>query len=200
MKIVKCLLYVVVVVVVVVMISVGVTVNCYAAEYNGSQRPEILLIVTDSSREAYGTQLKNKIFSQLRDRLNGSVNQESEAENQDPNNGTNKIKWAESDELSELAGRSGSNQIIVVEILPIKSNFSDILFYKAIKSEVTLRIRLYDAVKKQYILSDEVIGEGINKTYIPYTSVGKKQSVLEAVGKATRAAAEKINQSEAERR
>lgn len=196
MKIVKCLLYVVVV----LMVSVGVTASCYAAEDNGITRPEILLIVADSSREAYGTQLKNKTFSQLRDQLNDSVNQASEAENQDPNNEINKIKWAESTALSELAGRSGSNQIIVVEILPIKSNFSDILFYKAIKSEVTLRIRLYDAVKRQYILTDEVIGEGINKTYIPYTSVGKKQSVLEAVCKAARAAAEKINQSEAERR
>lgn len=195
MKVVKCLFYAVVVVVVIV----GVTVSCYANEYKASQRPEILLIVTESSKEPYGTQLKNEVFSQLRNQLNGSVNQESEIKSQNTNNETNEINWAETTELLELANRSGSNQIVVVEILPIKSDFSDILFYKAIKSEATLRIRLYDAVKRQYILKDEVVGIGINKTYIPYTSVGKKQTVWEAVRKAAKAAAEKINQSEAER-
>ena len=195
MKVVECLFYAVVVVVVIV----GVTVSCYANEYKASQRPEILLIVTDSSKEAYSTQLKNEVFSQLRNQLNSSVNQESEINNQNTNNETNKINWAETTELLELANRSGSNQIVVVEILPIKSDFSDILFYKAIKSEATLRIRLYDAVKRQYILTDEVVEIGINKTYIPYTSVGKKQTVWEAVRKATKAAAEKINQSVEER-
>ncbi len=195
MKVVKCLFYAVVILVVIA----GVTVSCYANEYKASQRPEILLIVTDSSKEAYGTQLKNEVFSQLRNQLNVSVNQENEFKNQNTNKVTNKINWAETTELLELANRSGSNQIVVVEILPIKSDFSDILFYKAIKSEATLRIRLYDAIKGQYILTDEVAGTGINKTYIPYTSVGKKQTVWEAVCKATKAAAEKINQSEEER-
>ena len=119
MKIVKCLFYVVVVLIV----SAGVTVSCYADEYKGSQRPEILLIVTDSSKEAYGTQLKDEVFSQLRNQLNGSVNQESEIKNQNANNETNKIHWAETAELLEMANRSGSNQIVVVEILPIKSDF-----------------------------------------------------------------------------
>lgn len=191
-KTVKCLFYAAAV----LMISAGAAVSCYANGYEDNQTPEIFLIVTDASKEAYGTQLKDEVFSQLRNQLNGSVHQESETENQNTSNKTNKINWTEAADLLELANRSGANRIVVVEILPIKSDFSDILFYKAIKSEATLRIRLYDAVKRQYILTEEVAGTGINKTYIPYTSVGKKQTVWEAVRKAAKAAAEKVNQSE----
>lgn len=192
MKIVKCLVYAVIV----LMLSAGAAVGCYANEYEERQTPGIFLIVTDSSKEAYGTQLKAAVFSQIRKQLHSPVNQASESKNQNTNNETNKINWAEADELLELANRSGSNQILVVEILPIKSDFSDILFYKAIKSEATLRICLYDAAKRQYILTAEVAGTGINKTYIPYTSVGKKPTVWEAVHRAATAAAEKINQNE----
>ena len=191
-KTVKCLFCAVAV----LMISAGAAVSCYANGYEDNQTPEIFLIVMDGSKEAYGTQLKAEVFSQLRNQLNGSVHQESEIENQNTNNETDKINWTEAADLLELADRFGSNRIVVVEILPIKSDFSDILFYKAIKSEATLRIRLYDAVKRQYILTEEVAGTGINKTYIPYTSVGKKPTVWEAVRKAAKAAAEKINQSE----
>ncbi|WP_371380793.1 hypothetical protein [Sporomusa aerivorans] len=188
---VKCLFYVVAMLIV----SAGVAVSCYANEYKESQAPGIFLIVTDSSKEAYGPQLKNEVFLQIRYQLKGSVNKESEIRNENAGNALNEINWAGTAELLELANRFGANQVLEVEILPIKSDFSDILFYKAIKSEATLRIRLYDAVKRRYILTEEVAGIGVNKTYIPYTSVGKKQTVWEAVRKAAKAAAQKINQS-----
>jgi CRISPR/Cas system-associated exonuclease Cas4 (RecB family) len=181
------------------MISVGVPVSCYASEYKDIKTQEIFLIVIDSSKETYGTQLKNEVYSQLRNQLKVSVNKESEIKHQSVNSEISKINWAEKAELLELANQTGSNQILVVEILPSKSDFSDILIYKSIKSEATLRIRLFDAVKKQYILTEEVAGTGVNKTYIPYTSVGKKTTVWEAVQNATKAAAREINQSEESR-
>lgn len=188
MKIVKCLFYAVVVLVV----SAGAAVS-YANGSEISQAPQILLIVTDSSREAYGPQLTNEVIAQLQKQLNGSVKHYSIRNT--TNNEAGKMNWAQETELTELANRSGFGQIAVIDILPIKSDFKDYLFYKAIKSEVILRICLYDAAKKQYLLTEEAVGTGVNKTYIPYTSVGKKPAVWEAVRNAARAAAEKIKQS-----
>lgn len=45
------------------------------------------------------------------------------------------------------------------------------------------------------VLNEEVVGTDTNKTVIPYTFVGKKVYVLEAVHKAAAIAAQKINQS-----
>jgi len=94
----------------------------------------------------------------------------------------------------ELAGKTGANRVLVVEILPTKSNFREVLFYKAIESEATIKVRLYDAVKKQYVLTEEVTSTGTNKTIIPYTFVGKKVTVLEAVHKAVVIVVQKINE------
>lgn len=87
MKIAKGLFYAAVM----LMVNAGVAVSCYASEYQASQRPEIFLIVTDSSKEAYGAQLKNEVFSQIRKQLNGSVNQTSAIKNQNTNDETHKI-------------------------------------------------------------------------------------------------------------
>ncbi len=81
MKIVKYLFYVVVVLIA----SAGVAVSCYANGDNDRQAPEIFLIVTDNSKEVYGTQLKNEVFLQLRSQLNSSVNKESEIRSQNTN-------------------------------------------------------------------------------------------------------------------
>jgi hypothetical protein len=45
------------------------------------------------------------------------------------------------------------------------------------------------------VLSEDVAGTDTNKTFIPYTSVGKKVTVLEAIHKATDMAAQKVNQN-----
>lgn len=190
MRITKCLCYVAVI----LLVGVGAAVS-YASGGENSQAPHILVIVTDSSREAYGPQLKDEVISQLQKQLNGSVAQ------YDIRNTTNdeadKLKQVRETELPELANRFGYAQVALIDLLPIKADFSDYLFYKAIKSEAILRICLYDAINTQYRLTEEVTGTGINKTYIPYTSVGKKPAAWEAVRNAARAAAEKIRQNEA---
>lgn len=172
------------------LITAGITGSCSANERKGSKSQELLLIVADYSNEAYGEALKKEVFTQLQNKLQVSVSKHS--------NEVRTVAWVEKAELLELTNQTGVNQVVVVEILPIKSDFSDILFYKAIRSEATLRVRLYDAIKSRYIVTQEVQGTAINKTYIPYTSVGKKATVWEAVRKATEAAGRTINQSEAD--
>ncbi len=170
-----------------------VTAVSHANGSETSQAPHILVIVTDSSREAYGPQLKDEVISQLQKQLNGSVAQyDIRITNNDE---ADKLKQVRETELPELANRFGYDQVALIDLLPIKADFSDYLFYKAIKSEAIVRICLYDAINKQYRLTEEVTGTGINKTYIPYTSVGKKPAAGEAVRKAARAAAEKIKQT-----
>lgn len=88
--------------------------------------------------------------------------------------------------------------MLVVEILLAKSDVDEVLFYKAIKSEATMKVRLYDAERKQYILNEAVSGVSANKTYIPYTDVGKKHSVLAAVSKAADVIVQKVNQDKKE--
>lgn len=184
MKIIK---YSIVLLMLLVLVTVSVTGNCYANETKDAKTPEILLLVADYSEEAYGEELKKEAFLQLQNQMQVLVNKQSNEER--------KVAWAEKAEFTEMADQADVNQVVVVEILPIKSDFSDILFYKAIRSEATIRIRLYDAAKRQYIVTQEVRGTGVNKTYLPYTSVGKKATVQEAVRKATAAAAQIINQS-----
>jgi hypothetical protein len=170
-----------------VLITAGITGSCSANERKDTKSQELLLIVADHSNEAYGEELKKEVFTDMQNKLQVLVSKHS--------NEARTVAWVEKAELLELTNQTGVNQVVVVEILPIKSDFSDILFYKAIRSEATLRIRLYDAVKNQYIVTQEVQETAMNKTYIPYTSVGKKATVSEAVRKATEVAARTINQS-----
>ncbi|WP_312518902.1 hypothetical protein [Anaerospora sp.] len=182
--------YPIVLLMLLVLITAGITGSCSANGRKDTKSQELLLIVADHSNETYGEELKKEVFTQLQNKLQVSVSKHS--------NEARTATWVEKPELLELTNQTGVNQVVVVEILPIKSDFSDILFYKAIRSEATLRIRLYDAVKSRYIVTQEVQGTARNITYIPYTSVGKKATVSEAVRKATEAAAQTINQSEAD--
>ena len=176
------------------MVCFGSILDCSANNNNDGSGEVTLLVVVDKSKESYGTQLKSEVYSQLEQQLKVPIIKESELQDVIKSNGFEKISEAEKPELLELAGKTGANRVLVVEILPTKSNFREVLFYKAIESEATIKVRLYDAVKKQYVLTEEVTSTGTNKTIIPYTFVGKKVTVLEAVHKAVVIVVQKINE------
>lgn len=179
----------------VVMICVGLIAVCTANESKSVCDKGMLLVVVDKSKESYGDQLRNEVYTQLKSQLKCSLLEESGLQNSMSSHEYDEISKAEQSQLLELANKKGTNQVLVVEILPTKSEFNDSIFYKAIKSEATLRVRLYDRATKQYIENEEVVGIGTNKTYIPYTGVGKKVTVLEAVHQATDLVAQKVNQN-----
>lgn len=179
----------------VVMICVGLIAVCTANESMSVSDKGMLLVVVDKSKESYGDQLKNEVYTQLKSQLKCSLLEESGLQNSTSSHEYDEISKAEQSQLLELAIKKGTNQVLVVEILPTKSEFNDSIIYKAIKSEATLRVRLYDRATKQYVENEEVVGIGTNKTYIPYTGVGKKVTVLEAVQQATDLVAQKVNQN-----
>jgi hypothetical protein len=157
--------------------------------------PENLrFVVVDSSHEKYGGELKKDVILKLDKQMPGC-----EIGSNDLKATTlEQLQLGDRQYLSTLAKDLGTNSILTVEILPVKSDYSDLLYYKNIKTVATLRVRLYNAVTKQYTLTEDVIGRGSNTTYLPYTSIGKKPPVKEAVRKATDAGSQKINQSLAE--
>jgi len=176
-----------------VMVCLGTVLVCSANDNKDASNEVALLVVIDKSKESYGIQLKSEVYSQLEKQLKVPIIKESELQDVLKDNGYGKISEAEKPELLDLAVKTGANLVLVVEILPIKSDFSEILFYQAIKSEATIKVRLYDAVKKQYVLTEEVASTDTNKTVIPYTFVGKKVTVLEAVRKAIVIVAQRVN-------
>lgn len=155
---------------------------------------DMLLIVIDNSKEPYGSELQNEVTARLKKRF---MNIACEASELSGNTSKDSGEWfkAEQPALAELAQKTGAAQVLLVEILPTKSDFSDLFLYKSIQSVATLKIRLYDAGKQQYIMHEEIAGTGTNKTFIPYTSVGKKVTVLEAVRQAADIAARKVLQN-----
>jgi len=152
----------------------------------------MLLFVVDNSKESYD--LQNEVFSQLNSQLKDAASEGSELQNKSDDLGFTDISRAEQPELLKLANETDSNQILIIEILPVKTDFDQILFYNAIKAEATLKIRLYDAERKQYMLAEDASGIGVNKTYVPYSSVGKKGAVMKAVNKAIENVVQKVNE------
>jgi hypothetical protein len=141
-------------------------------------------IIVDSSKESYGSELKSLIAAQLGETL---LSQQMELENLAPN-----MEPGDKEDLNNLARMVGANYILVVDILPIKVDFREVLMYKSLKTNAVLRVRLYNAVEKQYILKEDITGRGSNTTFIPGTSIGKKPAALEAVHKAAAATAQKL--------
>lgn len=180
-----------------IVIGFGSIALCSANESTKSADKDMLLIVVDKSKETYGEQLKHEVYMQLKSQLKCTVLDETELPNSSDTHVYDEISKAEQPQLLELAKQKGIKQVLVVEILPAKSEFSDLIFYKAVKSEATLKMRLYDAAKKQYIANEEIAGIDTNKTYIPYTGVGKKVTVAGAVHKAADLIVQKVNQNEA---
>jgi len=177
-----------------IMICFGTVIVCLANDNKDVSNVVTLLVVVDKSKESYGNQLKSEVYSQLGKQLKGAVIKANELQDVMIDNSFDNISEAEKPELLALAVKTGVNRVLVVEILPTKSDFKDIICYKAITSEATIKVRLYDAVKKQYELAEEVASTNTNKTIIPYTSVGKKVTVLKAVHKAVVIVAQKVNQ------
>jgi hypothetical protein len=177
-----------------IMICFGSVLICLANENKDVSDENTLLLVVDKSKESYGSQLKNDVYTQLETQLKVPLIKERELQNIMKSDSLEDMSKAEQPELLELAGKTGANLVLVVEILPTKSDFKEILFYQAIKSEATFKVRLYDPIKKQYVLAEEVASTATNKTMIPSTFVGKKITVLEAVHKAAAIVAQKINQ------
>lgn len=170
-------------IVAIIIFCLGVVV-CSAKDGTEVSNAGALLLVVDKSKESYGIQLVNEVYTQLEKQLKLSGPKDKELQAIIQNCGIEDIAKTEQPDLLNLAGKTGVNRVLVVEILPTKSEFKEILFYRAIKSESTLKVRLYDAVKQQYILNEEIASTSINKTIMPYTYVGKKVTVLEAVHKA----------------
>lgn len=163
--------------------SCGSIVVCSANDSRSVSDKGILLAVVDHSKESYGTELKNKVYTQLNSQLKCSTLEEND-----------QIVTAEQPQLLDIVQNAGAKQVLVVEILPAKSDVSEILFYRGIKSEATLKVRLYDAEKKQYILNEAISCAYNNQTFIPFTDVGKKHSVLAAVSKAADVIVQRVNQ------
>lgn len=182
-------------IVLMIMVSLGAVIVCTANNKKDLSNDSTLLLVVDKSKESYGSQLKNDLYTQFEKQLNVMVLKENDVRDRIKNDDLEKISQLEQPELLELATKSGVKFVLVAEILPTKSDFREILFYQVIKSEATLKVRLYDAVKKQYVLIEEVASTGTNTTMLPYTFVGKKKTVLEAVHKATIIAVQKVNDS-----
>lgn len=180
-------------IVLMIMVSLGAVIVCTANNKENLANDNTFLLVVDKSKESYGTQLENDIYTQFEKQLNVMVLKESDVRDRIKNDDLEKISQLEQPELLDLATKSGVKFVLVVEILPTKSDFREILFYQAIKSEATLKVRLYDAVKKQYVLTEEVASTSTNKTMLPYTFIGKKKTVLEAVHKAAFIAVQKVN-------
>ena len=181
-------------VILMIIVCFGSVLVCSANDNKDVSNKVTLLVVVDKSKESYGIQLKSEVYSQLEKQLKVAIIKESELQDVIKGNSFEKISEAEKPELLDLAVKTGANLLLVVEILPTKSDFREILSYRAIKSEATIKVRLYDAVKNQYVLTEEVASTGTNKTIIPYTFVGKKVTVLEAVHNATVIVAQKVNQ------
>ena len=175
--------------IIMMMVCFGATVVCWANDY----KDVAAVVVVDKSKESYGIELKNEVYTHLEKELKTVVIKENELQDIMKSNGFEDIGRAEKQDLSKLAAKTGANLVLVVEILPTKSDITQIIFYQAIKSEATLKVRLYDVVKNQYVLAEEIGSVSINKTYIPYTFVGKKVTVVEAVRKAVIIAAQKVN-------
>ena len=182
-------------IIVMIIISFSSIVVCSAMDKKDVTDEGILLVVADESRETYGLQLKNEVYTQLEKQLKIAICKDSESQEKITNYSFGEISKAEKPELLALAAKTGVNKVLVVEILPTKSDFSEILFYQSIKSEATIKVRLYDAVAQQYVLTEEIRSTGLNKTIIPYTFVGKKGTVVEAVQKATTIVAQRVNQT-----
>jgi len=144
---------------------------------------QVLLVVDDLSQETYGAALTDLVYKQLQSQIPGMVL----AEGVDAAN-------LEQVDLQALAMQKNAKQILLVEILPTKSDFKDIIFYKQIRSQATLQIRLYDRDCQKYLIRETVTGADKNTTWIPYTGVGKKITVQKGVQNAAVIIGDKVNQ------
>jgi len=158
-----------------------------------SAQESIRLVIVDHSKAAYGIQLKSEVCTQLEKQLSIRSTQKNELREVIKGLDLEEISKAEKHELALMTEKMGVNKIIIVEILPAMIEYNQIVFCQTIKADATLRIRLYDADKGQYVLREDSSGKGSNKTFIPYTSIGTKPAVQEAVHNATLVAANQIN-------
>ncbi|MDU2064700.1 MAG: hypothetical protein E6713_07630 [Sporomusaceae bacterium] len=158
-----------------------------------SAREDVLLVVVDSSKEAYGSQLKKEVNQQLETHLSLQGSTEQKIETMIQEFGVNEFSNVEKPELAELTKKMGVHKAVIVEILPAMIEYNQIASFQKIQADATLRIRLYDADKEQYIFMGNISGKGSNKTFLPFTSIGTKPAVLEAVQKAALVATEKIS-------
>ena len=144
---------------------------------------QVLLVIGDLSQENYGTELTDLVYKQLQDQIPGLVLAESVD-----------VANLEQADLQTLAVQKNAKQILFVEILPTKSDFKDIICYKQLRSQATLKIRLYDRDNQKYLMREIVTGADQNTTWIPYTGVGKKVTVQKAVQNASVIVGDKVNQ------
>lgn len=181
MKHIKAFIFTVIVLLAFVMVSPAAFASPVVASPNGEQ--EILLVINDLSQENYGTALAALVYQQLQGQIPGLVLAE-------PGDAAN----LEQSDLLAMAIQKNVKQILLVEILPIKSDFKDIIFYKQLRSQATLQVRLYDRDSQKYIIREIVTGADQNTTWIPYTGVGKKVTAQKAVQNAAVIIGSKVNQ------
>lgn len=170
-------------------LSLGLIPVCQA-----SGKEAVILAVVNHSKEAYGDQVKSEVCRQFDKQQLVSAVAEKDLKVITTMFGCDELSKAEKPELGKIAEKTGVNKVVIVEILPAMIQYNQIILYQVIKAEATLRIRVYDAGKAQYTLREDIAGQGNNQTFLPYTSLGTKPAVLEAVHRAALIATEKINQ------
>lgn len=142
------------------------------------------LIVIDSSKEEYGDQLKKKIYSEVSEKTSVRSVETSELAKVLSLERLTQLSAAEKEEIDRVAKGVGADALLIVEILPFKADYRQILFYQSVDVTATFRVRLYDANEQKYTFVEDVSGYGGNRTIIPWTFVTKKPAVLKAVSSA----------------
>lgn len=148
----------------------------------------VVCLVVDNSQENFGNELRQAVGEELSKEFTTKMIPLQELTATD----SSKVCRMEKFDFADLARQNGADQVAVIEILPARISYQQVLFCEFMKAKATLRIRYYDALTDQYLLWEDVSGSGDNKTLFPWTSIGTKPAVAEAVHHAADFAAEKI--------
>lgn len=139
------------------------------------------LLIADSSKASFSDILREDVKTVFENELKVKAVTEKDGL---------KIAALEKGELAKAA--EGAQKVVVVEILPTTLGYEQMLICQRLNAQATLRVRVYDKNTAQYTFYEEISGKGDNKTFIPYTSIGTKPAVQEAVHNAAVAAAGKV--------
>lgn len=153
-----------------------------------SEQKGVVCLVVDNSQENFGQKLRQTVEEELSKKFTTHRISLREL----PATDVSEAWRMEKNDFADLARQSGANQVAVIEILPARISYQQVLFCEFMKAKATLRIRYYDAQTDQYLLWEDVSGNGDNKTLFPWTSIGTKPAVVEAVHHAADFAAQKI--------
>lgn len=155
-------------------------------------QPDMAIFVIDSSQAEYGNMLRDDVWQIIRTQfpaavISGAVEPEHKEQRQQV-----PVFPLEKGELHHLTERLGVTKVSIVEILPAMVTYRQILFSQRLQAKATLRICVYDSASKQYVLAEDIHGDGDNQTYLPYSSIGTKPAVREATVRAMEKGVKKL--------